>query len=116
MMYNKYGNSKTICSKGHKHDSKKEAERCEELHLLERAKVITGLEVQKRFVLIPPRKYNKMPNERGLDYIADFVYIENGVMIVEDCKGYKTHEYVVKRKIFKDKYCYGNNDILFLET
>lgn len=116
MRYNKYGASKTVCTSGHKHDSKKEAERCDELHWLEKAKVITGLEVQKRFTLIPPRKYNKMPNERGLDYIADFVYIENGVMVIEDCKGYKTHEYVAKRKMFKDKYCFGNNDIIFVET
>lgn len=115
-MYNKYSNRKSVCMAGHIHDSKKEAERCTELNLLVKAKVISGLEVQKRFVLIPPRKYNKMPNERGLDYIADFVYMENGVMVIEDCKGYKTAEYIAKRKMFKDKYCFGNSDIVFIET
>ena len=115
-MYNKYGNAKTICYNGHKHDSKKEAERCNELHLLLKAKRISDLEIQKKFVLIPPRKYNRMSNERGWDYIADFVYKENGILIVEDTKGYKTKDYIAKRKAFKDKYCFENDDILFIET
>lgn len=115
-MYNKYGNSKSVCYQGHVHDSKKEAERCNELHFMLKAKLISGLEVQKRFTLIPPRKYNRMPNERGVEYIADFVYMDKGVMVVEDCKGYKTPEYTIKRKMFKDKYCYDNDDILFFET
>lgn len=115
-MYNKYGSTKTVCYQGHRHDSKKEAERCNELHFMERAGAISHLEVQKKFTLLPPRKYNKMPNERGLDYVADFVYFDSGIMVVEDCKGYKTPEYIMKRKIFKDKYCYGNDDIVFVET
>lgn len=115
-MYNKYGAQKSVCCQGHKHDSKKEAERCNELHLLQRAGAITNLEVQKRFCLIPPRKYNRMPNERGWDYIADFAYNENGKLIVEDTKGYKTKDYIAKRKAFKDKYCFENEDILFIET
>ena len=115
-MYNKYGNNKSVCGQGHVHDSKKEAERCNELYFMLKAKVISGLEVQKRFNLIPPRKYNRMPNERGVDYIADFVYIDNGVMVIEDCKGYKTPDYNIKRKMFKDKYCFGNDDIVFIET
>lgn len=114
-MYNKYGASKTLCFKGHKHDSKKEAARCDELHLLLKAKIISNLEVQKKFVLIPPRKYNSMKNEQGINYIADFVYEENGILVVEDCKGYKTKEYIMKRKMFKDKYCTDEN-IVFIET
>lgn len=115
-MYNKYGAKKAICLHGHNHDSKKEANRCDELHLLQKAKVISNLEVQKRFCLIPPRKYNRMPNERGWDYIADFAYNENGKLVVEDTKGYKTQEYIAKRKAFKDKYCYNNEGIIFIET
>lgn len=117
-MYNKYGAKKSTCAQGHMHDSRKEAIRCNELHLLLRAKQITGLEVQKKFSLIPARQYPNMKNERSLDYVADFVYIDraSGKMIVEDCKGYKTKDYIIKRKLFKDKYCYKNGDIVFIET
>ena len=115
MMYNKYGAKKCECLYGHCHDSKKEAERCNELHLLQKAGAIKNLEVQKRFQLIPPRKYNRMPNERGWDYIADFTYEENGILIVEDTKGYKTKDYIAKRKAFKDKYCFENDSIMFVE-
>ena len=37
--------------------------------------------------------------EKALKYIADFVYDENGQQVVEDCKGFKTKEYLIKRKI-----------------
>ena len=117
-MYNKYNANKAVCAQGHLHDSRKECIRCNELHLLQRAKQISGLEVQKKFSLVPARKYPNMKNERSLDYIADFVYVDaaSKKMIVEDCKGYKTKEYIIKRKLFKDKYCYKNNAIVFIET
>lgn len=115
-MYNKYGANHAMCCQGHVHDSKKEAQRCNELHLLMRAKQISNLEIQKKYELVPARKYTGMANERAVTYIADFVYMENGKLVVEDCKGYRTKEYIIKRKLFKDKYCYGNNDIVFVET
>lgn len=34
-------------------------------------------------------------------YIADFVYVRNGVRIVEDCKGFKTPEYKLKFKMME---------------
>jgi hypothetical protein len=37
--------------------------------------------------------------ERACVYKADFVYIENGRMVVEDVKGCKTPEYKLKRKL-----------------
>lgn len=114
-MYNKYGAKKAFCYYGHKHDSKKEAERCNELHILQSAHKISNLEIQKKYTLIPSRRYNRMKNERGVEYTADFVYIENGIMVVEDCKGYRTKEYIIKRKMFKDKYC-NNDDVIFIET
>lgn len=118
MMYgNKYHNHKTMCCHGHVHDSKKEALRCAELHKLMRAGWISNLALQKEYILLPARKYTDMPNERKLSYIADFVYTDNttGRLIVEDTKGYKTHDYVMKRKLFKDKYC-KSGLIVFRET
>lgn len=101
----KYHSKKTKCSAGHIHDSKKEAARCNELTLLQKAGQISGLKQQVRFELIPPAKYTDMPNERACVYIADFVYTQGDVIFVEDTKGFKTPEYIIKRKLFKQKYC-----------
>lgn len=114
-MYNKYKATKKECLYGHKHDSVKEAQRCNELHLLMRAGEISELNAQVRFELLPFMKYENMPNEKSCCYVADFVYKDNktGKMIVEDTKGFKTPDYVIKRKLFKAKY---HSDYLFLET
>lgn len=111
----KYNSKKCVCGQGHKHDSKKEAKRCDELTVLERIGEIQELEIQRKFVLVPSRKYEGMANERQVAYIADFCYKQDGKLIVEDTKGYKTTEYIIKRKLFKDKYC-GNGDIIFKES
>ena len=110
MPKSKYHNKK-ITVDGITFDSKKEANRWCELLLLERAGQIKNLERQKVFELIPTQreilpekdKYgnNKLGKviERPVKYKADFTYIENGKMIVEDTKGYRTSEYVIKRKL-----------------
>lgn len=101
----KYHSKKAKCAAGHIHDSKKEATRCNELTLLQKEGQISDLEQQVRFELIPSMKYTDMPNERACVYIADFVYFKDNVMFVEDTKGFKTPEYIIKRKLFKQKYC-----------
>lgn len=116
-MYNKYHAKKTKCVHGHIHDSKKEALRCAELHMLMWEGSIKNLILQKEYVLVPARKYPDMPSERKLSYVADFVYIDTatGKLIVEDTKGYRTKDYIMKRKLFKDKYC-KSGLIVFRET
>lgn len=91
-------------------DSKKEYKRYCELLLLERAGEITELRRQVKCVLIPSqyepdiigkngnRKRGKLI-EREISYIADFVYVQNGKLVVEDTKGYKTPDYIMKRKM-----------------
>jgi hypothetical protein len=74
--------------------SKREAKRAQELKLLLQAGEIADLEEQPVFELIP-----KQLGERNCRYIADFRYKENGVTVVEDCKGFRTPEYVIKRKL-----------------
>ena len=101
----KYHSKKAKCTAGHIHDSKKEADRCNELTMLEKSGKIKNLRQQVKFELIPSMKYTDMPNERQCIYIADFVYFKDGVMFVEDTKGFKTPEYIIKRKLFKQKYC-----------
>lgn len=91
-------------------DSKKEARRYQELKLLESAGKIEDLKTQVKFTLLPAQrepdtvgpKGGKIKGkvlEREVAYIADFVYVENGQMVVEDTKGMKTPEYVIKRKL-----------------
>ena len=89
----KYGASKTEVN-GIVFDSKKEANRYKELLLLLKAGAIGILQLQVSYEL----------NEGGshsLKYIADFVYIDSvsGQKIVEDAKGYRTKEYLKKKRL-----------------
>jgi hypothetical protein len=75
----------------------KEANRWCELKMLEKAGLIQDLQRQVKFELIP-----KQDGERAVHYVADFVYVEDGKMIVEDVKSAvtkKNKEYVIKRKL-----------------
>ena len=79
-------------------DSKKEARRWSELKLMESAGIITDLQRQVTFQLLPSQKGDGR-TERPAKYVADFVYQENGKTVVEDTKGMKTRDYILKRKI-----------------
>ena len=108
---NKYHNHK-VELQGEVFDSKKEATRWLELKALEKAGKISGLQRQKKFELIPaqyeegttgPRggfKKGKLL-EREVVYYADFVYFdeEEKDFVIEDAKGVRTPEYVIKRKL-----------------
>ena len=37
--------------------------------------------------------------ERAVHYIADFAYMQDGEWVVEDTKGFKTRDYIIKRKL-----------------
>ena len=94
---NKYGNQRVG-----NHASKKEHARANELHMWERAGLITDLREQVKFVLIPvQRDKDGSLLEKSCSYIADFTYTDNetGQMVVEDTKGVRTKEYVIKRKL-----------------
>lgn len=105
----KYQNKK-VTKDGMTFDSLKEYRRFCELRLLERAGKITNLQRQMTYLLIPCQyepdtigkrggvKRGKML-EREVSYIADFVYTEDGKQIVEDTKGFKTKDYIIKRKL-----------------
>ena len=111
---NKYGNKKVVRN-GMTFDSVHEYERYCELVLLEKAGLITELETQKPFTLIPAQyetyerygkngkrlKDGKRCVERSVVYVADFVYKENGKTVVEDTKSdaTKTKDFVIKRKL-----------------
>lgn len=87
----KYHNRK-ITHDGDTFDSVREYRRYCELSLLEKAGVITNLERQVKFELIPAQKDRATGRviERACSYVADYVYYDqNGKRHVEDVKGYK---------------------------
>lgn len=122
---NKYGNKKIILVSDGKEitfDSVAEAHRYRELKLLEKAGKIKNLQMQVKYVLIPAQYEEAQIKSKGKQkrgkcierecaYFADFVYMENGELIVEDVKGYRNPaspayaKYTIKRKLML--YVYG---------
>ena len=105
-MYNKYHNHK-----GEGFDSKLEKARYQELVLLQRAGRISELNRQVRYELIPAQYKDGKCIYRSVSYVADFTYKENGRLVVEDSKGYKTPEYIIKKKLM-----YQVHGIIIRET
>ena len=114
MPKSKYG-SRKVTVDGITFDSKKEASRYQELKLLERAGKISDLQLQVKYVLIPAQRepcndiYTRGAKkgcfkpgkllEKECSYVADFVYIQGGEIVVEDTKGFRTEAYKIKRKL-----------------
>lgn len=118
MMRNKFGNRKVHTTEGI-FDSRHEYQRWCELKLLEKAGKIHDLFRQVKFELIPAQyeTYERISKktgkrlkdgircvERATEYVADFVYWEADRMIVEDAKGVRTPEYILKRKLMLERH------------
>jgi hypothetical protein len=95
-------------------DSRREARRYTELKSLERAGKIKDLNMQVPFELIPAQRESDTIGKRGgkikgkvleraIVYKADFTYYElvddTWKYVVEDVKGVKTKDYILKRKM-----------------
>lgn len=113
---NKYKNQK-ITIDNITFDSKKEADRYFELRILDKAGKIADLKRQVKYILIPAQREPDKIGVRGgitkgkliereCAYIADFVYkdLEKGELVVEDTKGFRTPEYIIKRKLMLYQY------------
>ena len=100
----KYGSKKVIVD-GITFDSKRESNRYCELKLLERGGKIKDLTLQPKFELQPSFRKNGK-TIRAINYVADFTYydFEKRRNVVEDVKGFKTKEYLLKKKMFEFKY------------
>lgn len=100
----KFGNKK-IEYQGMKFDSKKEMQRYLQLLEFEKKGQISDLELQVYFELAPSVKFEAEPRAKpALRYVADFVYILDGVKIVEDVKSKITREdavYRIKKHLMK---------------
>ena len=113
---NKYGNKKVIVH-GEVFDSKREAMRYYDLKFLEGIGAIRDLKRQVTYELIPVQrekstKFYKKGRKKGqpiegkiiekaVTYRADFVYTDaaTGKLVVEDAKGVRTKDYIIKRKL-----------------
>ena len=101
---NKYGNRKVLLD-GYSFDSVKEANRYKELMMLQKCGEIDGLKLQPVYVLLDGFDY-KGKRIRAIKYIGDFEYIESktGEKVLEDTKGFKTKDYLLKAKMLKNRY------------
>lgn len=114
-MGSKY-NAKKVTVDDLKFDSKKEAKRYQKLKEMEQYGIIKNLQMQVPYQLIPPQydeitemtksgklKTKKVLVERKVVYVADFVYEQDGKIVVEDVKGYRRGgayaNFVIKRKL-----------------
>ncbi|MCM1206757.1 MAG: DUF1064 domain-containing protein [Firmicutes bacterium] len=107
----KYGNTRVGG-----HASKKEHRRAGELRMMQRAGLISCLREQVIYELIPAQygecgknlkgQKTRVLLERACKYIADFVYTDTatGRTVVEDTKGMRTREYIIKRKLMLARF------------
>ena len=107
----KYKNTK-INFDGETFDSMKEYWRYIELLHMQQEGKIKDLQRQVKYTLLPAQREADTVGKRGgikkgkllereVAYYADFVYrlADTGMLIVEDTKGMRTTEYIIKRKL-----------------
>lgn len=104
-------------------DSKREAQRYQQLKLMVKAGLICNLKRQVKYELIPAQYIDGKCVERAVTYVSDFEYDEMvpaslrvrtvmaddnikiaGRHVVEDVKGVRTKDYIIKRKLMLHKY------------
>ncbi|SFG65344.1 DUF1064 domain-containing protein [Lachnobacterium bovis] len=102
--------AKKVVIDGITFDSKKEGKRYKQLVEMQEKGEISNLQRQVKYLLIPAQREPNTIGPRGgikkgkllereCSYIADFVYDMNGSKVVEDTKGMRTTEYIIKRKL-----------------
>lgn len=112
-MRSKYHNKK-VKHNGRTLDSRRERKRYYELEVLEKAGEISDLRLQVPFEIIPAiyetveiqlkTKVKSVQKcvQRAAYYVADFVYMDkDGNQVVEDAKGFRTPEYLLKKKMMR---------------
>lgn len=100
----------SVCLAGHEHDSKREAKRCDQLHLLERAGEIAALRTQPEFKFWINGSPAKMDNGHEAGVTLDFSYVclKANKQIVEDVKPRSkkadSRDWPLRKAIFKACY------------
>lgn len=105
----KYGNRRAQSSDGKWFDSIKERNRYEELLTLEKQGIISHLECQPKFpFVVDGRKVvsrsERYPNGRQLSWTGDFAYFDGKHRVVEDAKGFRTKEFILKKAFVEALY------------
>lgn len=107
---NKY-HAKKVTIGGIEFDSKKEGMRWLLLKDMEHRGEISDLRRQVPFELLPSiyedvtvhlktkDKVERKLVQRAVHYVADFVYTKDGTQIVEDTKGLRLPDYILKKKM-----------------
>lgn len=83
-------------------DSQAEADRYMELLMLRDQGIVSNIQVQPQWELVPKQSVPGKPYFRKHVYTADFQYERDGKTIVEDVKSVKTREerdYIINRKL-----------------
>ncbi len=94
---NKYGNRRFTNDEG-RWDSKREYARWCDLKLLQAAGKISELRRQVVYELLPQCVLAGR-RHRPIRFVADFVYVEDQALKVEDSKGFRNRLYQLKRRL-----------------
>lgn len=94
----KYRSKWTKCKSNHNHQSKKEAEYCDQLYMLKRAKAIKDYNIQVKYEL-------RVNGFLICNHYVDFEVIYNdGRKALHETKGVQTADFKLKYKLFKAIY------------
>lgn len=103
---NKYNNTPTEVA-NIRFDSKKEANRYNELMAMQKASQIKNLKLQHTFTLQEQFKTTEGELIKSIKYVADFTYTDaDGNFVIEDVKSAATKEnkvYKLKKKLMAEK-------------
>lgn len=107
----KYKNKK-VTFNGIQFDSKKESMRYSALLCQQQLGLISDLKLQVPFELLPRAYFDAHLDKSGKEvdhydaviYKADFTYMKDGKLVVEDVKGCKTPVYILKKKLMYYRY------------
>ena len=89
--------------------------------MLQKSGHIRDLVCQLRIELLPGIRFSDGTWQRSIVYVADFNYLEmqsptHWVNIIEDKKGHKTKDYLIKMKMLLYKIAKGEIVGKFIET
>ena len=99
---------KTECARGHKHDSRREARRCEVLHQMQDLELIAALKVHPFFPFVIDGEVPKMRNGHEMGVHLDFSYVDGERLVAEDVKGRSkladSRDWPIRRTLFEHIY------------
>jgi hypothetical protein len=108
---NKYSAKQMTCQAGHSHPSKKEAGRCNALHLLQKAGEISDLRIGPKFFFEVNGQTLLHDNGRRAVYTPDFVYRQRGGQLTaEDSKGMRVRDWSLRKALFRA--CYPHIEVI----